>query len=155
MINQIEILYLYLNDNSLSDLSQLNNVNCSNFLDISNNKLEIENITNLKMFNSTRKVNMYGNPIKNLSGIENLTRLKMIYLDQNQTNLFQNIINSRLNDKRKKFHESLFINLIETNSFIDVDHYCNEIINFLSKNLHLNLFSHQQIDFFMHNCKLL
>ena len=95
----------------------------------------------------------HGNPIKNLSGIENLTRLKMIYLDQNQTNLFQNIINSRLNDKRKKFHESLFINLIKTNS-CDVDHYCNEMISFLSKNLHLNLFSHQQIDFFLHNCKL-
>ena len=140
---------MYLNDNSLSDLSQLNNVICLSILDVSNNKLEIENVSDLKVLSMTRKVNLLGNPIKNLSGIENLSRLKMIYLSQNQTDLFQNITNSRLNEGRKKFYETLYLTSIETNSFD-----CDKTINFLRTNLHLNLFSHKQIDFFLHNCKL-
>ncbi len=95
---------------------------------------------------------MYGNLIKNVHGIENLTGLKIIYLDQNQTQPFQNITNLRLSEKRKKFYETLFINLIDTNLF-DIKN-CEITIYYSKRNIHYNLFSHEQIDFVLKYCLL-
>ena len=151
--NYFQVVYLYLNDNLLSDISQLNNVSCSNILDISNNNFEIDNLSKTRVFSLMRKVNLSENPIKNLSGIENLSQLKMIYLSSNQIDLFQNIINSRVKELRKEFYESLFINSIQT--IIYDDNFCEKIIYLLKKNnLHLNLCSPEQIDYFLKNCPL-
>ncbi len=118
--NNIEIINLYLNDNYLSDVNQLTGFTCLGYLDISNNFLEITNISEIKLFSLVRKLKFVNNPIKSVSGIETLNRLKTIYLNQNQISLFENVTNSRVNRKRNKFLESLYINLIEDNSYDEI-----------------------------------
>jgi len=150
--NNIQITNLYLNVNYLSDINQLNSFICIGHLDISNNFFETINISDIKLFSLIRKFKFDNNPIKSVLGIENLNRLKMIYIEKNQIILFQNITNSRVNSKRKRFLESLHINLISDDS--NDEKYCQKIIYFLKKNIHFHLFYYEQIDFFLHNCKL-
>jgi Leucine-rich repeat (LRR) protein len=87
----LRILYLFLNDNKIQKIKNLNNLINLIKIDLGNNQIKkIENLDNLI---NLQELNLLGNQIKKIENLNNLTNLRTLDLLCNQINLIENLNN--------------------------------------------------------------
>jgi hypothetical protein len=148
------VSYSKLNNNNLRDFDNFKNITFDKLLDISNNNYE--KIEFSSEFNELNELKIDGNNrLNEINGFENLRELKFVQLKRDQLDLFKNIRNLRLKAKRFKhvFLESLYLNFVNLNNLFDEAGICEIIVEFLSRNIHVDLLSFEKVEKFINACK--
>ncbi len=164
-------LNLYLDSNKITDVSPLKWLSKIWTLSLSNNT--IKDLSPLKELDGTRKLFVMINGISNLLFISKFNRLRefriafnnitlfpndfseslqSVFIDKSQISLFDKMVNHRIVKKKAKqsrFLWALFLVVEEDLEF----HYCNKTLEFMKRNVLLNLFYYNQIDSFFVKCR--
>ena len=72
-----------------------------------------------------------------------------IFFSNENINFFYKNFNSKRSNNNQNYFKS--VNIIAMNKMVD----CFETLNFMKRNYHLNLFFHEQIDYFFDKCEYL
>jgi Leucine-rich repeat (LRR) protein len=148
--NMSEITWLYLSNNSIRDIEPIKHLVKLKELSLSYNKIEriqpLSNLTNLKFLNiSFNNVNL---SLTNES-LYRLTNLKKAFIDKKLIVLFDKMVNKNI--KKRNVYTFLYSIFIVTEDDLDF-HNCSLTLDFIKRNVHLNLYYWNQIDSFLDKC---
>ncbi len=166
MINLVE---LRLKQNLLDELNNIRNLSKLSLLDLNYNQIQDASVLGYLL--ELKFLYLSNNSIKNIDFLSNLTQLialdlsfnsaktnysynHMYNLDHvlvntNTINAFINFKNKRLDIYNKHFLDAVFIITTDDLSFLN----CSLTLDFIKRNIHLNLFYNEQISNFLINCK--
>jgi Leucine-rich repeat (LRR) protein len=150
-----QMTWLYLSSNSIRDVEPIKHLHKLKELSLSHNNIEniqpLLCLTNLERLNvSFNKINLSlmteGKEI--INGIAN--KLKKAFIDKNMILVFDKKVNNNL--KKRNVYTFLYSMFIVTEDDLEYLN-CLKTIDFLKRNVHLNLYYYDQIDNFLIKCK--
>ncbi len=146
---------LVLSENQIENVDILKGFTYLNDLFLSNNKISAEIFPFLNRFKDLEKVMISFN--KNLTlkkdekFIEIPKRLTQLYLDQDLIGMFDQPVNFRVNKNKNKYTFLTTLYLITENDLEFID--CDLTLDYIERNIHLNLFFDFQVSLFLEKCR--
>ena len=137
-----------LSNNQLENVDLLSKFTSLVFIDLNNNQLSYLNSDIILSNNNLSKIDYSNNQIKNGKIMEKINqKLQVLFLDKKSINYFSKVKNDRfvMSKGNVMFLKSISIILNDDLNFIDFDIQ----LEFLKRNIHLNLYYHHQIERFI------
>ena len=137
--------------NKIADISPLNNSLSLTNLSLSHNY--IGDIQIISDFIDLKQLRLSFNNITSIQNVsfERLIKLEQVFIDQNLIALFDKRENHDIIKKKAKytFLRSLFLVIEQDLEY----HDCDQTLDFIQRNIHINLFYYDQIDSFFEKCR--
>lgn len=141
--NLTELRALFLSNNKILNIDRLQNLKKLIHLNIFHNEIYI----NLTVFNLKTTNQLLSNLLNCSLTNEFVNQFKHVFIiDENMSYFKENI--NRKQSKNRKFLDAVYFLTINNLYYVD----CNETVNFIKRNYHLNLFYDEQVQYFFNKC---
>ena len=149
--NLTKLNNLYLDSNQIADISPLKYL-----ISLTNLSLSHKSLSDIHIISNFTKLEQLRLSFNNINSIQNasfdrLINFQQVFIDKPLVALFAKRENQKIIKKkcRYTFLRSLFL-VIES----DLEyHDCDQTLDFIQRNIHINLFYYDQIDFFFEKCR--